>query len=479
MDPDSRARSLARLAGALLLGSAVGGLAVMLVGGMRLDPMIGFAVPILVAGLFLLLTRFDWLLIAVMVTRASLDPILSLIKGGGEGVGPGAAINAAVLLLGALYLLRKPRAFARPHVLLWGLFLALAFSACRYAPDVGKASRMLVVYMTYAVMFAMPLAIVDNRTDARFWVRVLLIASIVPTLAGLFDMATGGVKSAESELLDPSVALTGLPERAGFRIQGAFTHPNIFAFYLVTLIATLLYAWRIGVFSGRTRWLAGLYMVVQIILLVSTQTRSAWVAAAVVLFGYGVFVDRRLLLWGAIGCVSLLLVPVVQDRVLEVFGHGAPRMDDVLNSYQWRLAMWKSALPWIADRWLLGWGLDSYIGYSPIFFPLEYVVGFDAHSVYVQLAFEMGVPGAIAFALIFVGLIVMAFGWRRRHPLEAVLLICLSVAFLIVCYSDNMHRYLISNWYTFFFMGLLAAVATGSGRLEGGTGARRPKAATR
>ncbi len=481
MDQDSPGRSLARLAAVLLLGSVLGGLAVMLTGHQGLDPMIGFAVPILVGGLFLLLTRFDWLLIAVMVTRASLEPLLSAIKGGSEGMGPGAAINAVVLMLGALYLLRKPRVFARPHLLLWGLFLALAFSASRYAPDVGKAIRLLMVYLTYFAMFAMPVAVIGDRADARFWVRVLLAASIVPTLAGLFDMATGGIAPIDPELMDPSEVLAGMPEYTGFRIQGAFTHPNIFAFYLVTLIATILYALRIGVFTGRRRWLGVAYLAVQVALLVATQTRGAWAAAAVVMLAYGMFVDRRLLLWGAIGCIPLFLVPVVQDRILDVLGYGPPRLDNALNSYQWRLAMWKSALPWIADRWLLGWGLDSYTEYSTIFFPLEYLVGFDAHNVYVQLAFEMGVPGVIAFVSIFVGLIVMAFTWRRRHPLEAVLLIALSIAYLMVCYSDNMHRYLISNWYTFFFMGLLAALATGGDRTEGGAGAPQPKprAATR
>ena len=51
---------------------------------------------------------------------------------------------------------------------------------------------------------------------------------------------------------------------------------------------------------------------------------------------------------------------------------------------------------------VLGWGLDSYTTYSTTFFPLEYLKGYDAHNVYVQLAFETGVPGAVAFAAIFV-----------------------------------------------------------------------------
>ena len=70
--------------------------------------------PVLVAVLYILLTRTEWLLLAVLATRAALDPLFVLLKGGAEGgLAPGAAVNALLIVTCALLALYRPQRLRR------------------------------------------------------------------------------------------------------------------------------------------------------------------------------------------------------------------------------------------------------------------------------------------------------------------------------------------------------------------------------
>ncbi len=424
--------------------------------------LVAFAlVPVALVGLYLLLMRREWLLMLILATRAGIDPLLLAMQRESAGMGPGALINALLILLTALYVIQQPRRMARAHLLIWIPFLFIAMMATRNAPDVAKASRVLMVFITYATMFALPTALIRTPQDIRRWLWLLLGSSLIATIGGIGDLLTGGVPSIEPDDYELGDAMASL-EQKGFRVQGVFGHPNMYAFYLLTVIALLLYAMRTRLFgtSRTARWGGGAYLAVQLVMLAATQTRSAWAVALFMFMAYGLFIDRRMLILLALAPLAALLVPSIQDRVVDVLSSSGQASDGQLNSYGWRLAMWRSAMPWIREQWLLGWGLDSYTTYSTTFFPLEYLKGYDAHNVYVQLAFETGVPGAVAFAAIFVCLLVISLTFIRERTLEAVLLFALTVGFLMSCYSDNMHRYLTANWYTFFVMSLFVMIGT-------------------
>lgn len=430
------------------------------------------AAPVVIGVLFLLVAHREWLLVAILLVRPALDPLMGSFKSGG-GMGPGAAFNALVILLGVLYLMRSPRDLARTRLLLWLPFLALAGLGVYNAEDRAVAGRSLMGYLSYFLMFAMPFLLVRTREDLRRWVLVLLMASAVPTAIGVWDLAHGGEAYRTATELEAAAdgavdALDGLEaEVEGMRVQGAFPHPNIFAFYILSVIGTLLLAlYEPGVLPGgqargpMVRRLALGYLLLQCVLLLATQTRSAWAACAMLFVAMAALVDRRLWKYLLVAPLLLLLVPSVQDRLLDL-AQGNAASSERLNSYAWRVLMWKSAWPWIQERWSTGWGLDSFKQYSTVFFPLDYIQSFDAHNVYVQLAFEIGVFGSAAFALLFMGLAALSVADLHRHRAAAGLGAALAIAYLMGCYSDNMHRYLVANWYLFFVMGLLGRVVQG------------------
>jgi putative inorganic carbon (hco3(-)) transporter len=458
-DPGERWTPLLVAVGALLVSMLGAFTAVQM--AQRTTPSMALllALPVAAVGGWLLLTRRAWLLALLLLARAPLDPVFAALSG--SGLGPGAIVNALVLVLGLLAVLSAPRRFARTHVLLWLPMLVLLGLATWTASDRPQAVRLLLAYLSCFVMFFLPSFLLRRRTHLRHWLQVLVLASLVPSAAGLADLATGGQRyeALQQMALEAAEWLPSLDDDAeGLRVQGAYAHPNIYAFYIVSVLGALLLLIRLS----QTRWSALMlgvawgYAGLQLLLLMVTRTRSAWVAGALLLLAYALFVDRRKLKFLMLGTLGLPFLPVVRHRVADLLGAGT-RAPDAIDSFSWRQALWESAWPWIQERWATGWGLESFNRNSTVFFPLETERGFDAHNVYVQLAFEGGLFAAAAYAMVFLGLLALAAAaWREQRPLAA-LLGALSLGYMLGSYSDNMHRYLVANWYWFFLMGLLAA----------------------
>ncbi len=452
-----------RLAFALLIIATVAisaALAYRLAGPLSNSPLLILVLPAALAVAFVVVVRHDLVLLGIVTVRATIDPLLEIYKQS-NGLSPGAAINAMVLVLMFITIIRRPGSFLRGSILIWVPFLVLAAIAIGDSPDPARGLRMFMLYLSYMALFAMPIALIRTVEDARRFIIVLLVAAIVPTLGGFFDIARGGISVADVD--DPDLhedSNSMVADYAGFRIQGVFSHPNICAMFLVVMAALLLYTIKSRLFKWSRGQKVALYcyLVMQLALLVATQTRSGWAAAFFLFLTYGVFIERRFLIYMTAALPTMLLWPPIQERLAEAVFGMQTRANDQMTSYAWRVEMWRAAIPWIQERWLWGWGLDSYTDYSMIFFLLEYKRAFDAHNVFIQLAFEIGLPGVIAFIAIFFWLIAAALRAFPHARLESVLICSLCVAFLMMSYSDNVHRYLVSNWYFFFMLGTLGAI---------------------
>lgn len=464
------------LIGLLVLAAAGLGVSGALAGASALisNPLLPVAVPVAFAAALALLVRPDAVLLAIIATRAAVDPVLELMKQD-NGLSPGAAINAMTLMLLLVALVRRPLPLIKFRVLIWLPFLTLAALAMRDASDPSKAARMLMIYLSYFAMFALPLSMIRDADGARRFLMALLAASVVPTLAGLVDFASGGVEVGDPDVHEeeggPPIA-----DYTGFRIEGLFSHPNIYAFFQLGMIVTLLYLVKSSLFRWRVvqrRLLTG-YLLLQIGLLLATQTRSAWIAVGLLFLAYGVLVERRFIVYMMSAVPVLLLLPPIQDRIAEAVFGAKTGVADQMTSYAWRLEMWGSAWPWILEKPFTGWGLDSYTEYSGVFFPLEFLRPHDAHNVFLQLAFELGFPGSIAFVLVFLVLTVSALRRWGQARLEAVLIAFGAIGFLLTCYSDNVHRYLVSNWYLLFLFGTLSAIMALRTRGSAGDALARP-----
>ena len=293
-------------------------------------------------------------------------------------------------------------------------------------------------------MFIAPFFIVRSESDKKFWIRVLLFSSFLPVM-----MACAGIVTKLRFLY-----VYG-------RLSGTFTHANILAFYVVFVIALVLYVLSTGILKFRfpARLALWFYMGALLIVLIVTQTRSAWMACGLLFLIYGILKDRKLLFFCLIAGVVLMATPQVQTRLKDLTEGTGAKKSEQLNSMAWRFRLWEYAVPSIQKRFFTGHGLDSFQLLSKDFFPLEKRTGAPAHSVYVQLIFETGIFGLLAYLWIYVKLLKtfyrrMRFG-SREISVESAILFSYLIGYLVVSVSDNLLYYLAFNWYFWFFVGVL------------------------
>jgi O-antigen ligase len=385
----------------------------------------------------------------VLLIRASSDAILDLLGGdaGASSMGLGAVFNALAIAIAFVLLAQWPLTAPFLVVGIWGPFLLTAFGATLYAPDFAGAARLALVQLSYWSFFAIPFFILRSPADVSRLVLLVIGSSVAPSLYALVDIARG------------------LSDMAGFRLQSTFMHPNIYAFYLVLLVGLSLYvrASRVVRVTPQVRMLVTLYIPVLTVFLMLTKTRSAWMACGLMFLVYALWIDRRFLAVFLLVPVLLVANPSLMERLTEVTA--ATEIDSfkqlnestALNSYVWRQALWESAIPSILERPLLGHGLESFRPSTPSFFPLVGPKGIDGHNFYLQVGFEMGLLGVLAVVWL-----LGSVAWRvakglRRDPPGIVVILCVLVAYVLECYSDNMHFYLSFNWYFWFVMGTICA----------------------
>ena len=381
---------------------------------------------------------------ALIIIRPLCDPFFAegKLEGAGQAISVGALINIAVICALLCNFSQVWQSVPVRIRTIWLPFLILAFAAVIYSPIQIAALRTYLTYFCFFAMFLLAFVVVRSEQDFLYFLKLIILSSVLPVIYGLFQIAAG------FNLFDG-------------RVQSTFAHPNIFAFFIVMVVGIILFlqsTTRLKL-SGQYRLILLGYLLPLLALLVFTKTRSAWIGCAIQFLAYGIFYDRRVLVLMLLSPFVLLAIPDVSDRLGElstgndyIGGTGSN-----LNAYAWRMVLWESAFTYIWQRPFFGYGLNAFGFYSPQFFVLDHVNSGDAHSVYVQTIFEMGFVGLIALGSIFCrSLIWLARFWRcdrRGVPVVAAGM----VAYMDFCYSDNILGYLAFDWSFWFFFGVIFA----------------------
>jgi O-antigen ligase len=273
---------------------------------------------------------------------------------------------------------------------------------------------------------------------------VALCSSLIPSIYALLELA-----------MRPAI-LTG-----GERLESTFTHPNIYAFYIVSVVTLILFMTcsatvTLSKFMRRTMFVYAGYL---LILLLGTKTRSAWLAMLIVMAGCAIVVDRRWLL-PMLGVPVALLIPGVSERMSELDSGTIDAGYDQLNSLAWREVLWNDTLVWMAANppGIFGHGLDAYQSYVPMFFWRgEGQTGVGPHNAFLQIYFEMGVAGLTSFLLL-VAAIAFTLIYRSRADFAgSFVMLMMLVGYMVVFYSDNLLDYLQFQWFFWFTIGTVCA----------------------
>lgn len=397
---------------------------------------------VLILALLLIADKRKVFLLLVLI-RAPIDPLFEATRFG--AMSPGAVFNALIILIGLMLLLERPSKSLGVVVPMWlPLVLIMIFETAR-APDFIQSVRAFLGYSTYLTIFTSAFYLRQCQNDMKFCINLVLLSSLIPVFYGFVNFAQGGYGGIY-----------------GNRVNSTFSHPNIFAFYLVVVISLTFYAIKSSVLNASTgrRWLLAVYIGIMVVDLVLTKTRSAWASCLVVFIIYGLIFERRYLIYIGVVSVVALMIPAVQDRLADINGapvywsYGQPQ-----NSYEWRKMLWESAWDWMRPIDMpLGYGLGSFAYYAPEFFKIGGGVNYSAHSVYYQWLFEAGIIGLLCAAWLYFRLIFFIKSGFNEDKLGAVIVITIIIEYLVVSYSDNMLDYLAFNWYFWFVLGTACSI---------------------
>jgi O-antigen ligase len=439
-----RAPQLFMVGAALALATGIGSLIPFYIGAMGDGVIRLMALPAVIILGFLFLFSRKILFLLIIFFRGICDPIFEATRFSAGVMGIGGVVNALVILIAFLFFIERPRQIARTALPMWAPLMIIVLIEALRAPELGTGIKYFLVYLSYAAVFAVPFYLKECRKNLGYCALFIILSSVLPALYGFVDFAMGG----------------GGGELAG-RIQSTFDHPNIFAFYLVFVISLVLYLLKGTVvkFSAGQRLLLFAYMVALFTLLLLTKTRSAWAACLFVFAVYGVVFERRFLIYLVVVTGLLLLVPAIQDRLMDLMQGNQRLQFETLNSYAWRKSIWEAGLGWmkLADM-PMGYGLESFRYYSEAFFPMAGTMRPGAHSVYVQWFFEAGLVGLLCSIWLFYRLLAMLKTGYRKDRLGTVIVITIVFEYLVMSYSDNMLGYISFNWYFWFLMGAACAV---------------------
>lgn len=400
----------------------------------------------MVIGLLFVFNRYA-LFFLVIIFRSAMDLVFDNTKLGGFGLG--AVLNAMVILIAVIGILQDKGEVKRLLVQTWLPFLIIVFGTIFISPESMTAVKSFLSFVSYAAVFALAIILIKSEDDYVKWMRAVFLSSLIPVAYAFVDIATGGY--------------SGTQESEGFRINSTFSHPNIFAFYLVLLTSITFYFYKskTNYVSKTVRRMLPLYILIMLALLVLTKTRSAWAAAFFFFMLYGLFYERKYLLFICLAPLVGMMIPEVRDRFMDLAQGNEAINYAKLNSYAWRKLLWQSAIDWMKPAYyLFGYGLESFRAFSPTFFLIEggTRASIPAHSVYVQLFFETGALGLLSYFWLNyrVGRILIPFYKKNKLMIFSAIMFLLE--FALGAYSDNMLSYLSFNWYLWFVLGAAYAV---------------------
>ncbi|MNR80498.1 O-Antigen ligase [compost metagenome] len=302
------------------------------------------------------------------------------------------AVSALLILIasGWLFGWRKRRSLPALGVAsrLWGLLLgAVAFSALF---SVNQPESWVGLVLTGAYLLVIWVTVAALDTPERYWqgMRLFFWGSVAWAAFGIvvslmqfqWDFKSSGI-----------IITVGTWDH---RANSIFMHPNILAGYLLLSLGIGIALRTREGFARRWRYNGGILVILLCMLL--TQSRSGWIGTASLVVLAGLLIDRRLLVKSLVAAAVALpfFHQVIWQRVLTLT---ASNFDSNLN----RLRVWQSAREMIAERPLFGFGPGSWPQIYPRFRdPLEWENLPHSHSFFLHLGAEYGLVMLAALLLL-------------------------------------------------------------------------------
>jgi O-antigen ligase len=392
--------SLATLT-ALLLFLTIGGCTLLQI------PWIAF-IALAALSLLWVVFRYPWLALLLIFAGAGLPSLTIPLPG--HTVRPIEMAIALCLLL--IFLLRPRLQLQGPHIFAL-LFLAIGGISFLHVPEIstnlnvpGANKRLYGLTIVFLALFCGTFLFQYIKKVSQFVSTALLtnLPLYVITLLQAF-----GVPLPEVLIQNPNPAASG---DAG-RLVGPFNGAAEFGFYLTGMLALALCCWLMGT-QRRDRILGGCMTLATLLAIVGSGTRSALIAAGVMLLTVLIVTKRiKLLVLLLLGMTALLAI--FQHTIIERFTHA-----DTSTSN--RLFLWRLAIQLIGQNPIIGIGLEQFHHYyNHLIINASTQLnqhGISVHNQYLEWGMEGGIPWLLLGLLFLVSTIVLCGRLFRRAGRE-------------------------------------------------------------
>lgn len=328
---------------------------------------------------------------------------------------------------------------------LFGIYVGLHFVSIAWAVNTSEAvyesEKMFLVFMAY---LALKRVLTLQLVSVLFLLQVLSAICVVYDVFGLLQLQT--------------LLQVALPKGDNlYVINGLAGHKNLYSGFM--LMSSFLLAYGIGMAPRLWRFIFGIIVTLQLVLMLVLQTRSVFMAvvvSAVVMLVTLLLVQGKaavaLLKKTALPALAVLVAVIAFGFFTGTIQAFVQRLS--INNYLMsdtsieRLSVWYKSYLLLKEHWLLGVGAHNWMVMylkSDLtgMFRTQYLnmVFLQPHNDLLWVWCELGIFGLLAFVGLFVVMIRAAFKKMRaftdtRQQRFLLLLGVSQIAFLVFCFFD-------------------------------------------
>ncbi|MBU4216796.1 O-antigen ligase family protein [Candidatus Parcubacteria bacterium] len=326
----------------------------------------------------------------------------------------------------------KNKAQRPPLFTVWLLFLGISLVSLIFSFDkiisLKELARLLSIFLIYLSSFYL----IKKNKDFVLLVKIIIFSAVIPGSLAIYQYFTN----------------TGLSvplENIYNRIYGTFSHPNLFAYYLIIPITLSILIFLIGKKEKIVNILILSLSLFFILLLGLTFTRGAWLAFIIIVLIIGIIQYRILLLTAfIIFFLSYLFIPPIHSRINDL--HNAKKG----NSIEWRQTLWRDALSYIKDKPVIGYGVGTA---NKIILEKrgERMGSSDPHNDYLKISIENGLLGLASYLILIISTLfylIKDYFKTEQLKLKTVNLTVFALFFALITmsFADNIIRNTALQW---------------------------------
>ncbi|MEK7202882.1 MAG: O-antigen ligase family protein [Patescibacteria group bacterium] len=302
-------------------------------------------------------------------------------------------------------------------------------------------TRLLSIFSLYILGY---LIIKTNENLTRLS-KIIIFSVIIPSIFALYQFFTR---------TGMSIPFEGIYNR----IFGTFTHPNLFAYYLIIPIALSLFLFSITKTKKIAKIILAIITIFLSILLILTYTRGAWLAFVIIITFISIACFKKygkfLIIIFLIISFSYFLIEPINKRINDF-------IYNPYNSIHWRLNLWKDSLSYVKEKLLFGNGTGT--AEKSILQKRGYRFGSTApHNDYLKITLENGLLGLLSYIFLIISLffkLLKKFQTTKSQNIKlfSLTLLGITVSLYTLSFADNILRNTALEWSYWILIGAFLA----------------------